>query len=42
MDGTTHKINIGHHDFIKDGDNIISLATKELRHKHTDYVRINN
>ena len=27
MDGNKHRINIGHHDFIKDGDKIISLST---------------
>ena len=40
MDGTTHKINIGHHDFVKDGDKVISLSTKELREKYKDYERI--
>ena len=40
MDGTTHKINIGHYDFVKDGDKVISLSTKELREKYKDYERI--
>jgi len=40
MDGTRHKLNIGHHDYVKDGDKIISLATKELRNKYKDYERI--
>ena len=41
MDGTKHKLNIGYYDFIKDGDKIISLSTKELRSKYKDYERIN-
>ena len=41
MDGTRHKINIGHCDFVKDGEQIISLATKELRDKYKDHERIN-
>ena len=37
MDGNRHKLNIGHQDFIKVGDNVICLSTKELRDKHKDY-----
>ena len=33
-------LNIGHHDFVKDGDKVISLSTKELREKYKDYERI--
>ena len=40
MDGTKHKLNIGHHDFIKDCEKIISLSTKALRGKCKDYKRI--
>ena len=40
MDGTKHKLNIGHNDFVKDGDKIISLSSKELRDKYKDYERI--
>jgi len=40
IDGNRHKINIGHNDFIKDGDKIISLSTKELRDKYKEYDKI--
>ena len=40
MDGTKHKLNIAHEDFIKDGEQIISLSTKELRDKYRDFERI--
>ena len=40
MDGNRHKLNIGHHDFVKDGNTIISLSTKELREKYKDHDRI--
>ena len=40
MDGNKHKLNIGHHDFVKDGDKIISLSTKALRDKYKDHERI--
>ena len=35
-----HKINIGHYNFVKDGDNIISFATNELRDKYRGYEQI--
>jgi hypothetical protein len=40
MDGTSHKINIGHYDVVKDGEKIISLSTQELREKYEDHDRI--
>jgi len=40
MNGNRHKLNIGHHDFVKDGDNIISLSTKDLREQYKHYDRI--
>ena len=33
-------INIGHYNFIKDGDNIISVSAKELRDKYKKHERI--
>ena len=35
-----HTIDFGHHNFVKDGNNIISLATKELRNKYRGYEQI--
>lgn len=40
LEGTRHKLNIGYPDFVKDGDKVISLSTKELREKYKDYERI--
>ena len=40
IEGTRHKLNIGHHDYVRDGDNIISLSTRELREKYRDHARI--
>jgi hypothetical protein len=40
MDGTKHKINIGYSDYIRDGDKVISLRSKELRDKYKDHERI--
>ena len=40
MDGRTHTLNIGHQDFVRVGDNVISLSTKELRAQYKDYDRI--
>ena len=40
IEGTRHKLNIGHHDYVRDGDNIISLSTRELRDKYRGLARI--
>ena len=37
MEGTKHKIYIGHLSFIKDGDKFISLLSKSLREKYKNY-----
>ena len=40
MNGTRHKINIGHQDYVRDGDAIISLDNRELRSKYKHHERI--
>ena len=40
MTGTRHKINIGHQDYVRDGDTIISLDNRELRSKYKHHERI--
>ena len=35
--GTTHRINIGHLSFVKDGDKVMSTSTKTLREKYKNY-----
>ena len=37
--GTKHKIKIGHHSFVKDGDEVISLSSKALRDKYKNYEK---
>ena len=39
MEGTKHKLNIGHLSFIKDGDQVISLSSKSLREKYKNYEK---
>ena len=39
MEGTKHKLNIGHLSFIKDGDNVISLSSKSLREKYKNFEK---
>ena len=41
MEGTKHKLNIGHLSFIKDGDQVISLSSKSLREKYKNYEKFN-
>ena len=35
-----HKLNIGHHDVVQDGDKVVSLSAKELRIKYKDVAII--
>ena len=40
MVGTRHRINIAKNHFVKDGDEIIAVCTKELRDKYKGVARI--
>ena len=40
MEGTRHKFNIGHEDFINDNGVIVQLGSRELRDKYKGYERI--
>ena len=40
MVGTRHRVNIAKNHFVKDGDKIIAVCTKELREKYKGVERI--